>query len=193
VLVADEADHSVIPINDEPYCWEQISSGDCRTTPRTRVVEPDGKTQLAAVGQFRERRRLTYRQNRRQHRHGKYSEPTGIAVYPQSAEPYVTFGQFGQRRKQIAVIDTRTDRVEGHLSGGATFGRYEGVDDIAVTPNGKEAFLSSFAVVTPGSYGPVTLRGVVLVNLTSGTAGPAVSFGKPVSCGTSTGPVVFGN
>ena len=176
-----------------PYCWEQISTGDCIPTPKSPVVEPNGKIQLYAGGQFVDV--VSLRTNKIVGRIdiGRSSQPTGIAVSPTGAKLYVTFGQFGQRGTQVAVIDTRTNRVEAHLSDGAPLGRNEGVDDIAVTPNGKEAFLSSFAVVTPGPYGPVTLRGVVMVNLTSGAAGSPVSFGTPVSYGTSTGPVVFGD
>ena len=95
---------------------------------------------------------------------GKYSEPTGIAVSPDGTKLYVTFGQFGERGNQIVLINTRTDGVEARINDGIPFSRNLGADDLAVTPDGKEAFLSSFAVVTPGPDGQVTLRGVVVVD-----------------------------
>jgi DNA-binding beta-propeller fold protein YncE len=175
-----------------PYCWEEISTGDCIATPRTPVVEPNGKIQLYAGGQFVNV--VDLRSNRIVGRidFGKSSQPTGVAVSPDGAELSVTFGQFGQRGNQIAVVSTRTDRVEARIDDRVPLSRNQGADDIAVSPDGKEAFLSSFAVVTPGPYGPVTLRGVVVVNLESDMADPAISFGAPVANGTSTGPVVFG-
>jgi len=175
-----------------PYCWEEISMGNCVATPKSPVAEPNGKIQLAAVGQFVNV--VDLRSNKIVGRIdvGKYSEPTGIAVSPDGTKLYVTFGQFGERGNQIALINTRTDGIEARINDGIPFSRNLGADDLAVTPDGKEVFLSSFAVVTPGPDGQVTLRGVVVVNLESGRADPAISFGNPVAYGTSTGPVVFG-
>jgi DNA-binding beta-propeller fold protein YncE len=95
---------------------------------------------------------------------GKHLQPTGIAASPDRSELYLTFGQVGLRGNQIAVINTRTDTVQGHLRDGISLSRHQGADDIALTPNGSEPFLSGFQVVTPGPCGRVTPRGVVVVN-----------------------------
>ncbi|MGO9856003.1 MAG: YncE family protein [Acidimicrobiales bacterium] len=175
-----------------PYCWEEISTGDCIATPRQPVREPNGKIQLYAGGEFVNVVDLSSNKIVDSIDVGKLSQPTGIAVSPDGADLYVTFGQFGRRGNQVEVISSRTDRVEALFNDGIPLSRNQGDYDVAVTPNGKEAFLSSFAVVTAGPYGPVTLRGVVTVNLESRTANPAISFGTPVSYATSTGPVIFG-
>lgn len=175
-----------------PYCWEQISTGDCLATPKHPVLEPNGRIQFYAGGQFVNVVDLKANKIVGSIDVGKRSQPTGIAESPDGAKLYVTFGEFGQRGNEIAVINTRTDTVETSINDGIPLSRIEGADDIAVTPDGKEAFLSSFAVVTPGPYGPMTLRGVAIVDLESSTANRAISFGTPVSYRTSTGPVAFG-
>ena len=54
-----------------PDCWEEISTGDCIATPRTPVVEPNGKIQLYAGGQFVSVVDLRIEQDRRWHRCGE--------------------------------------------------------------------------------------------------------------------------
>ena len=131
-----------VRLRDELVLLGQISTGDCIPTPKSPVVEPNGKIQLYVGGQFVDVVNLRTNKIVGRIDVGRSSQPTGIAVSLTGAKLYVTFGQFGQRGTQVAVIDTRTDRVEAHLSDGAPLGRNEGADQIAVTPSGSEAFLS---------------------------------------------------
>jgi DNA-binding beta-propeller fold protein YncE len=175
-----------------PVCWEKITTRNCVAPPRNPVVEPNGKIQLIE-GQFVNVVDLHTNRIVGSVDVGKSSQPTGIAVSPEGAKLYVTFGEYGQRGNQIAVINTRTNRVEARINDGIPLSRDQEAWDIGVTPQGNEAIVSSFALVLADPNNPVTLRGVVMVNLASDTASPAISFGKPVSHGMSTGPVVFGN
>ena len=58
---------------------------------------------------------------------GRFSQPTGIAVSPDGADLYVTFGQFGRRGNQVEVISSRTDRVEALFNDGIPLSRNQGV------------------------------------------------------------------
>ncbi len=175
-----------------PYCWESLKTNGCVATPKHPVFEPNGRIQFGAVGQFVDVVNLRRDTIVGRIDVGKFSQPTGVAVSPDGRSVYVTFGQWGVRGRQIAVIDSTTDAVAAWIGDGITLGRNEGTDDIALTPDGREAFLSAFEVVTPGPFGAKTYRGVVVVDLTTDTAQPGISFGQPVQPGMSTGPVIFG-
>jgi DNA-binding beta-propeller fold protein YncE len=175
-----------------PDCWESLKTDECVATPKHPVHEPNGRIQFGAVGQFVDV--VNLRSDKIVHRTdvGKFSQPTGVAVSPDGKTVYVTFGQYGDRGNQIAVIDAATGAVEAWIGDGIALSRNEGTGDIALTPDGTEAFLSAFEVVTPGPFGAKTYRGVVVVDLTTETAEPGISFGQPVKPGMSTGPVIFG-
>jgi DNA-binding beta-propeller fold protein YncE len=175
-----------------PYCWESLKTDECVATPKHPVHEPNGRIQFAAVGQFVNVVNLRRDTIVGRIDLGKFSQPTGVAVSPDGGRVYVTFGQWGDRGRQIAVIDSATDAVAAWIGDGIALSRNEGTDDIALTPDGREAFLSAFEVVTPGPFGAKTYRGVVVVDLTTDTAQPGISFGQPVKPGMSTGPVIFG-
>jgi DNA-binding beta-propeller fold protein YncE len=168
-----------------------MKTDDCVRRPPRPVVEPNGKIQLAAVGQHVTVVNLRSERIERNIDVGKFAQPAGVAVAPDGTKVYVTYGQYGPYGSDVAVIDARTDRVE-HRIPLRTLGRNEGAEDIAIVPGGREAFVSAFEVVTPGPYGPVPLRGVIPVNLVKDIALPKISFGEPVFYGISTGAVIFG-
>jgi len=174
-----------------PDCWESLDTDECVATPKHTIHEPNGRIQFAAVGQFVNVVNLRSDKIVGRIDVGKVSQPTGVAVSPDGKSVYVTFGQFGDRGNQIAVIDSTSDAVDAWIGDGIALSRNEGTDDIALTPDGTEAFLSAFEVVTPGPFGAKTDRGVVVVDLTTDTAQPGISFGAPVKPGMSTGPVIF--
>lgn len=174
-----------------PYCWESLATDECVRRPPHPVIEPNGKIQLAAVGQHVTVVDLRSERIERNIDMGRYAEPTGVAVAPDGKKVYVTYGTYGPYGSDVAVIDSRTDTIERRIPL-RTLGREEGAGDIAVTPGGREAFVSAFQGITPGPGGPAVLRGVIPVNLVEGVALPKISFGKPISYGISTGAVVFG-
>lgn len=172
-----------------PYCWESIKNGDCVARPSRPEIEPNGKIQLAAVGQYVAVVDLGSERIERNIDVGKFAQPMGVAVAPDGAEVYVTYGQYGPYGSSVAVIDARTGRVERRIPL-RTLGRGEGVGDIAVSPRGGEAFVSAF--VASDSASMESLRSVIPVNLVKDLALPPVSLGLPASAGVSTGAVIFG-
>jgi hypothetical protein len=175
-----------------PYCWESLSTNECVPVPRKPVPEPNGQTQLAAVGQHVDIVNLKTDRISKSINLGIDAEPTGVAITPDGSTLYVSHGQYSPYAQRLTVINTHTDSIDSEVDLSSLLGRNEGSGDIAITPDGKQAFVSGFQGVTPGPYGPVVLRGVVIVNLADPSQQRTISFGTPAQYGLSTGPVIFG-
>lgn len=174
-----------------PYCWEVISTGRCEGPPERPVAEPNGHVQLIAGGDQVSVVDLTDDRIAGNIDVGEGSEPRGVALSPNGSTLYLTYGKYGPDGDSLGVVDPLTGRTVSRV----TFGlgsRNGGAGQIALTPDGSEAFVSSFEVLTPGPAGPVVFRGVVPIDLRTGVAGSAISFGPPAQYGLSTGEVVFG-
>ena len=175
-----------------PYCWESLSTNECVPAPSEPVPEPNGRTQLAAVGQHVDVLDLLTDRIEKTINLGIDASPTGVAITPDGSTVFVSHGQYSRAAQQLTVIDAHTESVTSEIQLPSLCCN-EGSDDVAITPDGKQAFVSSIRSITPGPYGgPVPLRGVIIVNLGDTTEQRAISFGTPLQYGLSTGPVVFG-
>ncbi len=175
-----------------PYCWESLSTSECVRVPKKPVPEPNGRIQLYAGGQHVDIVNLKTDRIEKTITLSKYSDPTGVAITPDGSTLFVAHGQYSSDGHRLTVINTHTDSVDSEI-GLSSVDRNEGSGDIAITPDGKEAFISGFEVITPGPGGPVVLRGVVIVNLHDTSQQRTISFGLPAQYGLSTGPVIFGH
>lgn len=175
-----------------PYCWESLSTSECVPVPKKPVPEPNGRIQLFAGGQHVDVVNLKTDRIEKAITLSKYSDPTGVAITPDGSTLFVSHGQYSSDAHRLTVINTHTDSVDSEIDLSSLLGRNEGSGDIAITPDGKEAFISGFQVITPGPAGPVVLRGVVIVNLSATSQQRTISFGTPAQYGLSTGPVIFG-
>lgn len=173
-----------------PYCWEIISSGQCGKPPTHPISEPNGHIQLAAVGDHVSVVDLADDRIVRNIDVGKWADPTGVALSSTGSTIYLTFGRYGTSGEVVAELNASTGQITARIATGV--GPNAGSDLIAVTPNGSEAFVSGFDVVTPGPEGPLVFRGVVPIDLGSRSADRPISFGAPVAYGLSTGAVFFG-
>ncbi len=185
------APNGLVAYVTNPYCWETLSTGECVPDPKKPVPEPNGKIQLAAVGQHVDVVNLKTDRIEKTITLSEYSDPTGVAITSDGFTLLVSHGQYSPDAQRLTVINSHTDSIGSEIDL-SSLGRNEGSGDIAITPDGKEAFISGFQVVTPGPYGPVLLRGVVIVNLTDTSQQRTISFGTPAQYGLSTGPVIFG-
>lgn len=174
-----------------PYCWEIIKTGQCQTPPARPIAEPNGDIQLAAVGDHVSVVDLSHDRISRNIDVGKEAEPEGVALSPTGSTLYITYGKYGQDGERVGVLDPFAGKTVS-LIHDSLRSPDTGSSQIAVTPNGNTAFVSGFEVITPGPDGPVVFRGVVPIDLKTGVAGAALSFGAPVKYGLSTGKVVFG-
>jgi DNA-binding beta-propeller fold protein YncE len=174
------------------YCWSSDKTGKCVATPTHPVTEPNGHIQLYAGGDEVTVVNLRTNKISQQLAVGTSAMPTGVAVSPDGTKVYVTYGIYGNHVNGISVIDAHTNTIERQLHDALPANRGDGATYISVTPNGNEAFVTGFTVITPGPDGPVTFRGAVLVNLATGKPAASVRFGAPVKYGESTGPVLFG-
>jgi DNA-binding beta-propeller fold protein YncE len=174
------------------YCWSSDTTGKCVATPAHPVTEPNCCIQLYAAGNQVSVVNLSTDQITKEVAVGTSAMPTGVAVSPDGTKVYVTYGLYGNHGNDITVIDARTNTIERQLHDALPANRGDGATYIAISPEGNEAFVTGFTVITPGPAGPVTFRGAVLVNLATGRPATAVRFGAPVTYGESTGPVLFG-
>ena len=185
------APNGLVAYITNPYCWESLKTNECVPVPRSSVPEPNGRIQLYAGGQHVDVLNLKTNRIERSIKLSKYSDPTGIAITPDGSTVFVSHGQYSPDAQRLTVINAHSGRIEAEIDL-SSLGRNQGSGDIAITPDGKQAFVSGFQVVTPGPYGPVVLRGVVIVNLTDTSQQRTISFGTPAQYGLSTGPVIFG-
>jgi DNA-binding beta-propeller fold protein YncE len=175
-----------------PYCWEVIRTGQCQGPPRHPIAEPNGRIQLAAVGDHVSMVDLSNDRIVRNINVGKWSEPQGVALSPSGSTLYLTYGKYGRSGDYVGVVDPLTGKTVARIADGLGSPN-GGTDQVVVTPNGREAFLSAFQVVTGfGPTGPVVFRGVVPIDLRTGVAAKPISFGAPEPSWLSTGAVIFG-
>lgn len=174
-----------------PYCWESLTTDKCAAPPTQPVSEPNGRIQLGEVGQHVDVVSLRTDRIEKSIDLGMNTDPTGIAISPDGSTVYVSHAQYSKDAGFLTVLRAHTDSIESEIAL-PSLGRNEGSDNVAITPDGKQAFVSGFHVITPGPYGPVVLRGVVIVNLSNVSEQRTISFGTPTTYGLSTGPVIFG-
>jgi DNA-binding beta-propeller fold protein YncE len=174
-----------------PYCWEIINSGQCEKPPTHPISEPNGRIQLASVGSTVSVVDLADNRVVRNINLGKWANPMAVALSPTGSILYITFGKYGTKGAEVAELEAPSGKTTARIPIGLGSPN-TGSDLIAISPDGNEAFVSGFDVVTPGPDGPVVFRGVVPINLRTRDADRPISFGVPVTYGLSTGSVLFG-
>lgn len=159
-----------------PGCWSVLKagsrSGTCVKEPTIPNLESNSHIGFSADGDHVSVVNLRTDVIEKDIDVGANSQPTGVAISPDGTKVYVTNGEFQSDEDKVTVISAASESVIGRLTYGSSATRGSGgAYGIAISPNGKTAYIGQFvctpALCTGTSGAPPIYEGLVAVDLTS--------------------------